>query len=84
VLRPGENLPSDVPRLVGVNADNAKEIFDYWAGYWPGPVSGAMNPVAHLASIRAKQECWCGSGKPYGECHRESDKRIARSGQSKN
>lgn len=38
-------------------------------GYWPGPeaTSGAVN---HLKTISPSQECWCCSGKKYGNCHR--------------
>ena len=28
------------------------------------------NPQYHLALLRPKQPCWCGSGRPYRKCHR--------------
>lgn len=41
----------------------------FWRGYWPGP-SAPSAPWQHLATISPEVECWCWSGKPYGECHR--------------
>jgi hypothetical protein len=40
-----------------------------WDGYWPGP-SAPSGPVAHLATIRPEDECWCWSGSVYGRCCR--------------
>jgi hypothetical protein len=47
----------------------------YWDGYWPGR-SAPSGPAQHLASIKRTDECWCWSGKIYGECCRPKD--IAR------
>lgn len=46
-----------------------------YQGYWPGAVarSGASD---HLRTIPPTQECWCCSGKPYGQCHRALEQRI--------
>jgi len=41
-------------------------------GYWPGPCAPSR-PAQHLATIRPEDECWCWSGKPYGECCRPLD-----------
>lgn len=73
VLTPGEMLLSDKPTLIRPAMGNAKPILDYWTGYWPGPTSQAFNSATHLRSIRASQECWCGSGVLYGTCHRPGD-----------
>jgi SEC-C motif len=43
-----------------------------WRGYWPGQ-SAPAGPQNHLATIRSTQECWCGSGKKYGLCHRNME-----------
>lgn len=44
----------------------------YWDGFWPGPCapSGAAE---HLATIKRGDQCWCWSGKLYGECCRPLD-----------
>jgi hypothetical protein len=44
-------------------------------GYWPGR-SAPSGPVAHLATIRPEDECWCWSGTPYGECCRPREFKI--------
>jgi hypothetical protein len=44
----------------------------YWDGYWPGP-SAPMGPPQHLATIKREDECWCWSGRRYGECCRPRD-----------
>jgi len=41
----------------------------FWSGYWPG-ASAPCGIESHLKSIGTSQECWCWSGKKYGECHR--------------
>jgi hypothetical protein len=48
----------------------------YWDGYWPG-LSAPSGPSQHLATIRREDECWCWSGKRYGDCCRRVD--LARS-----
>lgn len=44
----------------------------YWDGYWPGP-SAPSSPAQHLATIKPGDECWCWTGRPYGECCRPRD-----------
>lgn len=44
----------------------------YWDGYWPGP-SAPSGATQHLATIKRTDECWCWSGKNYGECCRPKD-----------
>jgi hypothetical protein len=39
----------------------------FWEGHWPGR-SAPSGPAAHLATIRLDDECWCWSGKNYGDC----------------
>lgn len=41
-------------------------------GYWAGPAA-PMSPRQHLATIKPDDECWCWSGKPYGDCCRSKD-----------
>jgi hypothetical protein len=41
----------------------------FWDGYWPGRVARASGRE-HLSFIKPDKECWCGSGQPYGSCHR--------------
>jgi hypothetical protein len=44
----------------------------HWDGYWPGPAA-PTGPAQHLATIKRNDECWCWSGKHYGECCRPKD-----------
>jgi hypothetical protein len=46
-----------------------------YAGYWPGH-SAPSGPAAHLATIRPDEECWCWTGKRYGECCRPRESTI--------
>lgn len=48
-----------------------------WIGYWPGP-SAPTGPDRHLETIRATDQCWCWSGKKYGDCHRPIEKKWVR------
>jgi hypothetical protein len=41
----------------------------FWEGHWPGPCAPS-GTEAHLATIKPDDECWCWSGKAYGECCR--------------
>jgi hypothetical protein len=41
----------------------------FWRGYWPGP-SAPSGTVGHLNTISPNDECWCWSGKAYGDCCR--------------
>jgi hypothetical protein len=43
-----------------------------WRGHWPGQ-SAPAGPQNHLSTIKPNHACWCGSGKKYGQCHRESE-----------
>ncbi|WP_371417440.1 SEC-C metal-binding domain-containing protein [Granulicella sp. S190] len=70
---PGEILISDRPVQVQQAVAEGKPTWDYWAGYWPGPTAAAFNPETHLKKIKPHEECWCGSGVPYGSCHRPAD-----------
>jgi hypothetical protein len=47
----------------------------FWDGYWPGPCAPS-GPEAHLATIKADQECWCWSGKNYAECCRPREFKL--------
>jgi hypothetical protein len=41
-------------------------------GYWPGP-SAPSGIVGHLSTIKPDDECWCWTGKRYGECCRAKE-----------
>lgn len=47
----------------------------FWDGYWPGPYAPSGS-AAHLATIKPDEECWCWSGKSYGECCRPRDFKL--------
>ena len=49
---------------------------EFGNGLWLGP-DQSHNPSVLLQSIDAASECWCFSGKPYGECHRRRDLELA-------
>jgi hypothetical protein len=77
VPSPGEPIFDHLPR---VETDPIASIrprsFARWYGYWPGPVAPS-GISEHLRTIRPSSECWCCSGKKYGECHRPLEQRIA-------
>ena len=66
--RPNEPV-SEIETLLSPNV--------YWDGYWPGP-SAPSGPAQHLATIKRRDECWCWSGKPYGECCRPREHEALR------
>jgi SEC-C motif len=70
IPHPGEPIFDHIPLIkTDPNLSAAKRHVSLFSGYWPGSTapSGAVN---HLRSISRSQECWCCSGKKYGECHR--------------
>jgi hypothetical protein len=74
---PGELIFDQMPcvetdRIASVRSNR----FAPWFGYWPGPVAPSGSSE-HLRTIRPSQECWCCSGRKYGECHRPVDRKIA-------
>jgi len=75
--KPGELILGHVPTL---RADprfvESRRRETLWDGYWPGKAapSGAAN---HLKLITPSQDCWCCSGKKYGECHRPLELKLA-------
>ena len=78
VPSPGEPIFDHRPRFETDPIANVRSRrYATWSGYWPGPVapSGASE---HLRTIRPLRECWCCSGKKYGECHRPMDREITR------
>jgi hypothetical protein len=50
-------------------------------GYWPGP-EAACGAARHVGTISRSRECWCCSGRKYGECHRDADIRHMRQRES--
>ena len=61
--RPGE-------QALAAAIERSNDLF--WRGYWPGRCAPS-SPAGHLATIRPENECWCWSGKRYGECCRDKD-----------
>lgn len=45
-------------------------------GYWLGSEEN-HDPLHLVATIKPEMQCWCGSGKTYGECCRLPDSRLA-------
>ena len=45
-------------------------------GLWLGP-DASHHPSALVRTIKRTDECWCGSGKAYGDCHRQGDLEAA-------
>jgi hypothetical protein len=68
--KPGELI---LDNEVGVrNASIASIVWPerlYWDGHWPGKEANGR-PTHHLRTVKPRNECWCGSGQSYGECHR--------------
>lgn len=57
-------------RITTAEIDRNSDMF--WEGYWPGK-SAPSGPAAHLATIRPDDECWCWTGKKYGDCCRPKE-----------
>ena len=68
--KPGEMI---VDNEVGIrNAAIASIVIPerrFWDGYWPGK-EARVGPKDHVRVLKPDGECWCGSGAPYGKCHR--------------
>lgn len=60
-------------RITMAEVSRSRDLF--WDGYWPGPCAPS-GPEAHLATIRFEGECWCWSGKRYGECCRPRELKL--------
>jgi hypothetical protein len=77
VPAPGEPIFDHLPRVqTDPVASTRPRGFSTWSGYWPGPVA-PCGISEHLRTIRPSGECWCCSGKKYGECHRPFEQKIA-------
>lgn len=63
-----ERRPSEQAFAAAI--ERANDLF--WRGYWPGRCAPS-SPAGHLATIKPENECWCWSGKNYGECCRNED-----------
>jgi hypothetical protein len=61
-----------VPRP-GERIDQVVQHSEFWKGLWVGRFARFTTPAGHFANIRPEQECWCGSGIPYGLCHRPKE-----------
>ncbi|MEC1759899.1 SEC-C metal-binding domain-containing protein [Schinkia azotoformans] len=42
-------------------------------GIWIGPQVGSFAPYDYPPILDPNRACWCGSNKPYKDCHSESD-----------
>ena len=73
---PGEVLMSDLPVLISRGNGHVKPVYDYWAGFSPGPVALGRDPASHLRTIPQDRECWCGTGVRYGLCHRVKEQTL--------
>lgn len=73
VLRPGEVLEDDRPKMVWAATGSERPVYQYWAGYWPGPTAQAFDTITHLRTIQPHKQCWCGSGIKYQDCHRPAE-----------
>jgi hypothetical protein len=71
-LQGGEELIDDRPIRVPALSGRG-DVWQYWRGYWPGRSASFSNPQTHLLNIAVDQQCWCGSGGLYGDCHRNED-----------
>jgi hypothetical protein len=58
-------LPSEP--VLAAELNRSRDLF--CVGHWPGK-SAPSGPMAHLATIKPDDECWCWSGDKYGECCR--------------
>jgi len=73
----GEIIFDAQPRLqTDLIALRAHNYSPRWVGYWPGMVA-ASGATGHYFSIKPSRECWCWSGKKYGECHRPMEEVVA-------
>jgi len=75
--RPGELIMDSEPRfhshpLFRIRAEPVR----FWKGYWPG-TQAPQGSREHLRTIAPADECWCWSGRPYGECHRPLDEDLS-------
>jgi hypothetical protein len=73
---PGEFILDLAPRfkthpLATIKLDRSR----HWMGYWPGAVA-PTGVQQHIETIQPSQECWCCSGKLYGDCHRSVEAAI--------
>ena len=70
-----QNVRSKHPVRNPTAADLLGSPHLFYAGYWPGR-SAPSGPAAHLTTIGPDDECWCWSGKRYGECCRPQESTI--------
>jgi SEC-C motif len=75
-LQPGEEPESDAPTLLVTRSGKPTGQVLYWRGYWPGRTAKGFTPGTHLATVNPRQECPCGSGQNYGDCHRSEDQKA--------
>jgi SEC-C motif len=71
---PDQPIIDDRPQLV---MPGPKPIYRFWAGHWPGSPAIGRDPESHVKTIPPGCQCWCGSGIPYGACHRPMDLKLA-------
>ncbi len=75
---PGEAIPERAPSAQWVQLPTgAVRVTNFWSGYWPERAASATTSGQHLRQIKPSQRCWCGLNRPYGECHRPIESRLA-------
>lgn len=57
----------------GVSILLAKHLYWTWTGNWPGQRGphGEIEADAEARQRPPNVQCWCGSGKPYRDCHKK-------------
>lgn len=69
--RPGEMIIDTEMAFRNASiASIALKAFQFWDGYWPGKVAEVAGSGDHVRLLDPEGECWCGSGKTFGSCHR--------------
>jgi hypothetical protein len=68
--------PRSAKHIFGISRE-WKEATKVWRGYWPGTIAPSGAP-AHVKTISRTAQCWCGSGRSYGLCHRPFEVSQAR------
>ncbi|WP_408609949.1 SEC-C metal-binding domain-containing protein [Candidatus Korobacter versatilis] len=75
---PGEQVRDTEPRINRNFPGIAKQLLPItraWRGVWPGGVA-PFGPAGHFQTIAPQEECWCGSGETYGNCHRRQEASV--------
>lgn len=61
------------PRLAEIALKRPDQApIEFWDGFWPGK-RAPSGSEEHLRSISPNQECWCGTGIKYKDCHHDRE-----------